>query len=115
MNQVGPGMKRYPHLADLEVLAGQEIGTSAWLTIEALDDGGVLHADITPLTIARAHRRASAAVDLPQPVVDRWQSLLERLCLVPRLAARDWLEVAYTLTLQDRLNHPHRSKQAGTP
>jgi len=27
-------MKRYPHLADLAALAGQEIGTSPWLTVE---------------------------------------------------------------------------------
>ncbi len=76
---------------------------SAWLTIEALDDGGVLHADITPLTIARAHRQPGAPSNLPQQVVTRWQSLVDRLGLVPRLSARDRLELAYTLTLQDRL------------
>jgi len=31
---VGAAMKRYAHLADLEPLVGQEIGTSGWLVVD---------------------------------------------------------------------------------
>lgn len=74
-----------------------------WLTIDPLSDGGVTHADVAPLTNSRTHRRSDGPAIPNELVATLWQALVTRLGLEPQLDDRDRLELAYALTLQDRL------------
>lgn len=76
---------------------------SRWLTIDPLVEGGVVHADISPLTNARVHRLPGQPAIASEQLRTLWQDLIERLALEPALTPRSRLELAYALTLQDRL------------
>jgi len=76
---------------------------SAWLTIDPLVTGGVVHADISPLTNPRAHRLVGEPAIASDQLRELWEKLLDRLALEPEISPRSRLELSYALTLQDRL------------
>lgn len=87
---------------DLVERLGQSV-VCRWLTIDPLVEGGVVHADISPLTNARVHRLPGRPAIVSEQLRTLWQNLVERLALEPALTPRSRLELTYALTLQDRL------------
>lgn len=76
---------------------------SALLSVDPVERGQYQHYDYDPLIHARAHPLGTRRQILNPQLADEYNRLLKTLSHKPALDERDWLEVAYYLLLQDRV------------
>jgi hypothetical protein len=90
------------HADELKNRCGMQLD-SPLLSFEPKERGRYWHQELDPLVRARTHRFGAGDAVGNQDLVGQYRKLLTRLSYQPRLGADDWLQVTWSLLLQDRI------------
>jgi hypothetical protein len=90
------------HAEELKDRCGMRLA-SPLLSFEPEERGRYWHQELDPLVRARTHRFGAGTEIGNQDLAGQYRRLLTRLSYQHQLAADDWLEVTWSLLLQDRV------------